>query len=1026
MDRANLFLRAVRRPELLEARDVRACTTLLTAAQADSEEMCMGLRALLATIYARADLLDTSVIDSLRSLMSRRVCRTEMATALTSAIFKGLVTTPLGDETVRAVEDLLARPALPDTTPAALVDALEYAALWRRDLLDTEALVSLCECEHLGAYRERILTRIVEPCLLARPDLIDGCLVRRLRDLCARDSQPAYCLAYLADRSDVDRSIRRVASDANRDRFPLAERVGAWLRDRERRILVVHNVDDAQGDEIIRVVPLLQALLDANPASHATVLTARRYLYAHPRLRPVAIDHGPAVNATLQGEFDVVVDFFHPTLNHGAGLERAVLESQRTQHPFLALGCSKADELYVYDRLEVDGRPYAEERGLDRRRVPNVYETTFRLLAELGLPIRTGETPPELPVLAGIPCDQADAAWRELVRGNEEERPVALVNPFGGHEALKGYVDRRIGQLAGRVRELIADDYFVVLLPNGMPWGGSEKVASAIGLLEPDERRYVAAAPDPRLGGRSASCSCSGAPLPYHSALMRHFLQFVRRADLIVAVEGWAIHVAYLLGKPYRALTLPCSIPVPWLPYGGTHRQVIAKAREPAPPSGLRDDSDEPPLDEQPRSLLLRSLLVALGACPELDVLPPLLRALRSEDRQSRLEAVRALRSFRDGQIYPLLLDRLRDPFCEVRGGAAAILLESGQDWSGALGPTFQEQLQSHVIIGATTSDWHPLLQLRAGARIALDVALHDDYAWVRRRAAELVRLMDYYHINPPPGSGLPFSERVFRRMPRMRALSKSSQSAGNHPSILIATPLKDAADSLERYCSLLASLSYPRERLSLGMLESDSRDGTYAAFQRKLPELRRAFRRVGLWKRDFSYRVPPGYVRGDVAIQMERRRVLALSRNHLLARALQDEEWVLWLDVDVIDYPSDVLDRLLACDKDIVTPHCVLQSGGRSFDRNAWRDRGALYLEDLHEEGAVVPLHGVGATMLLVRADLHREGLIFPPFLYGAGHPLCRDAFGEIETEGLGIMAHDMGYRCWGMPGLEIRHRDQ
>jgi peptide chain release factor subunit 1 len=62
---------------------------------------------------------------------------------------------------------------------------------------------------------------------------------------------------------------------------------------------------------------------------------------------------------------------------------------------------------------------------------------------------------------------------------------------------------------------------------------------------------------------------------------------------------------------------------------------------------------------------------------------------------------------------------------------------------------------------------------------------------------------------------------------------------------------------------------------------------------------------------------------------------------------------------------------------------------------------------------------------MLLVRADLHRKGLHFPESLYGAGNPLCRDVVGEIETEGLGIMAHDMGYRCWGLPNLEIRHRD-
>ena len=55
------------------------------------------------------------------------------------------------------------------------------------------------------------------------------------------------------------------------------------------------------------------------------------------------------------------------------------------------------------------------------------------------------------------------------------------------------------------------------------------------------------------------------------------------------------------------------------------------------------------------------------------------------------------------------------------------------------------------------------------------------------------------------------------------------------------------------------------------------------------------------------------------------RRVVLARARNRLLSAALRDEEWVLWLDVDLVDYPPDVLRRLLATGKRIVTPHCVI-----------------------------------------------------------------------------------------------------
>ena len=54
-----------------------------------------------------------------------------------------------------------------------------------------------------------------------------------------------------------------------------------------------------------------------------------------------------------------------------------------------------------------------------------------------------------------------------------------------------------------------------------------------------------------------------------------------------------------------------------------------------------------------------------------------------------------------------------------------------------------------------------------------------------------------------------------------------------------------------------------------------------------------------------------------------------------------------------------------------------------------------------------------VGGTALLVRADLHRSGLLFPTDSHR----------GYIETEGLAAMACDMGHLCWGMPQLRITH---
>jgi hypothetical protein len=240
----------------------------------------------------------------------------------------------------------------------------------------------------------------------------------------------------------------------------------------------------------------------------------------------------------------------------------------------------------------------------------------------------------------------------------------------------------------------------------------------------------------------------------------------------------------------------------------------------------------------------------------------------------------------------------------------------------------------------------------------------------------------------------------------------------------LVLTPVKDAAACVEPYYARLLGLTYPHHRISVGILESDSSDRTWRVLSRGARRLRREFRRVTLLKRDFGYHIPFGLHRAAPHIQMERRAILARCRNHLLFGALRDEDWVLWMDVDLIDYPADIVERLLAVGKDILHPNCVLDKGGRSFDTNAWRDQGRLHMDDLRTEGELVELDAVGGSMLLVNADLHRDGLVFPAFPYGRGNPKTRNGQGEIETEGLAIMARDMGQTCWGLPHLEIRHR--
>jgi peptide chain release factor subunit 1 len=249
-------------------------------------------------------------------------------------------------------------------------------------------------------------------------------------------------------------------------------------------------------------------------------------------------------------------------------------------------------------------------------------------------------------------------------------------------------------------------------------------------------------------------------------------------------------------------------------------------------------------------------------------------------------------------------------------------------------------------------------------------------------------------------------------------------------PRVLILTPIKGAERHLPRFVELIEQLDWPRDRLSVAMLEGDSRDDTYRLAESLLPRLRQRAAKAALFRRDFGFNMPAGVPRWAPAFQLLRRSVLARARNHLLFRALEDEDWVLWVDVDIIHYPRDVLHQLLATHFDIVVPHCVRTPGGRTFDENNWAAKGTVTLHDRRGTGKM-RLDAVGGTMLLVRADLHRDGLVFPPYRYGVANERIRSRHpvwgkGEVETEGLGAMAADMGIQCWGLPDLEIIHADE
>lgn len=67
--------------------------------------------------------------------------------------------------------------------------------------------------------------------------------------------------------------------------------------------------------------------------------------------------------------------------------------------------------------------------------------------------------------------------------------------------------------------------------------------------------------------------------------------------------------------------------------------------------------------------------------------------------------------------------------------------------------------------------------------------------------------------------------------------------------------------------------------------------------------------------------------------------------------------------------------------------------------------------LDDHGDPRREVELDGVGGTALLVKADVHRDGAMFPPFPF----------YHLIETEGFAKMAQRLNWKAYGLPNYFV-----
>lgn len=320
---------------------------------------------------------------------------------------------------------------------------------------------------------------------------------------------------------------------------------------------------------------------------------------------------------------------------------------------------------------------------------------------------------------------------------------------------------------------------------------------------------------------------------------------------------------------------------------------------------------------------------------------------------------------------------------------------------------------------------------------------------------------------NPLSPPSLPFKKQDPNEAPapppvvhyHMNNVTATADPVGNRESVLILTPL---ARFYHEYWDNLVKLSYPHDLISLGFIIPKGREGNEATrllqehiTKTQAPTNKNRFASITILRQDDE---PPmaqsESERHALAHQKERRAAMSRARNSLLFTTLgPTTSWVLWLDSDVVETPASLIQDLASHDKAIIVPNCMQRYYNkdkesmdvRAYDFNSWQDSPnaqalaekmgpeEILLEGYAEMATyrslmaymgdnngdprrIIDLDGVGGTALLVKADVHRDGAMFPPFPF----------YHLIETEGFAKMAKRLGWKANGLPNYHVYHYNE
>lgn len=292
-----------------------------------------------------------------------------------------------------------------------------------------------------------------------------------------------------------------------------------------------------------------------------------------------------------------------------------------------------------------------------------------------------------------------------------------------------------------------------------------------------------------------------------------------------------------------------------------------------------------------------------------------------------------------------------------------------------------------------------------------------------------------------------------------LNKLHSTANAALNKERVLILTPIQTFHQG---YWDNLLSLTYPRQLIELGFIAPRTASG-----DRALQELEKAikkvqsdkvnqrFAKITILRQDSqSFDKLGEKERHALKVQKERRAAMALARNELLLSTIGPHtSWVLWLDADIVETKPTLIQDMTAHDKAVLAANVYQrfydqekkENAIRPYDFNNWAesDIGLEIASKMADDEIIVEgyseiatyrplmahfydaagsvseemaLDGVGGGCTLVKAEVHRDGAMFPNFPF----------YHLIETEGFAKMAKRLNYEVYGLPNYLVYHIEE